>query len=248
MPEKRLICPGRTLASAYAAEYLRDAGWSITSNNDPSVGRILLDVPSFGPGRMEKPKDFFSSLSKETTVYGGNLDHPTLEGFQKTDLLQDEYYLAANAAITARCAIEIAAPLLDSTYQNLPVLIIGWGRIGKCLGKLLQNAGADVVFAARKDSDLAILQALGYHSVVTNGVWKNLHQFRLIFNTVPAPVLTEKDNSLCRNCVKIDLASKKGIAGEDVVWARGLPGKYAPESSGVLIAKTFLRLVKEETL
>ena len=38
-----------------------------------------------------------------------------------------------------------------------------------------------------------------------------------------------------------DLASVKGIAGDNVIWARGLPGKDAPEESGTLIAKTVLR-------
>jgi hypothetical protein len=44
------------------------------------------------------------------------------------------------------------------------------------------------------------------------------------------------------DCLKIDLASKPGIAGSDVIIARGLPGKMAPESAGHLIAKTILEL------
>ena len=44
----------------------------------------------------------------------------------------------------------------------------------------------------------------------------------------------------------MDLASKKGIAGNDVIWARGLPGIHAPEESGALIARTILDLLKEE--
>ena len=45
--------------------------------------------------------------------------------------------------------------------------------------------------------------------------------------------------------MKIDLASEKGLGGEDVIWARGLPGIHAPESSGRLIAETCLRLGME---
>jgi dipicolinate synthase subunit A len=67
--------------------------------------------------------------------------------------------------------------------------------------------------------------------------------YRVIFNTVPSPVITEDESAQCRSdCLKIDLASEVGIAGDDVLWARGLPGKDAPESSGKLIAKTILRL------
>jgi hypothetical protein len=40
-----------------------------------------------------------------------------------------------------------------------------------------------------------------------------------------------------------------GIGGEDVLWAKGLPAIYAPESSGKLIADTVKRLLnKEEAL
>ena len=74
-----------------------------------------------------------------------------------------------------------------------------------------------------------------------------MNEYRLIFNTVPAPVLSREQTAHCReNCLKIDLASEKGIAGEDVVWARGLPGTDAPESSGKLIAETVLRLMEQK--
>jgi len=33
------------------------------------------------------------------------------------------------------------------------------------------------------------------------------------------------------------------MEADDVIWARGLPGKEAPESSGELIARTVLRLI-----
>jgi hypothetical protein len=47
----------------------------------------------------------------------------------------------------------------------------------------------------------------------------------------------------CReDCVKIELASKDGMEGDDIIIARGLPGIHLPESSGELIAETFLRL------
>ena len=52
----------------------------------------------------------------------------------------------------------------------------------------------------------------------------------------------------CRpGCVKLELASSPGMEGSDIIQARGLPGKMAPESSGKLIARTVLRLgVKED--
>lgn len=51
-----------------------------------------------------------------------------------------------------------------------------------------------------------------------------------------------------RNCLKIELASLPGIAGDDVIPARGLPGIYVPESSGKLIADTLLHRLQEERI
>jgi hypothetical protein len=57
---------------------------------------------------------------------------------------------------------------------------------------------------------------------------------------------TVKQATCKEDCLKIDLASHRGIEGEDVIWARGLPGKDAPESSGKLIVKTAIRLIEKE--
>ena len=64
----------------------------------------------------------------------------------------------------------------------------------------------------------------------------------MILNTVPVMVLP----NCHERCLKIDLASMPGIGGEDVLWARGLPGKDAPEASGELIARTVLKYLNQE--
>lgn len=247
--ENILVFPaGGTEAVQYAAAYLAKAGIPLTDHPTPEVSHLLLDVPSFGPdgalrtgGQVE---DLLERLPEGITVAGGNLEHPALAGYQKLDLLQDAGYAAQNAAITADCALGTAIPLLKTTFADTPTLVIGWGRIGKCLAALLKGIGAPVTVAARKESDRAILEALGYEAVDIAGLDPLLPRFRLVFNTAPAPVLTAAQSALCQG-VKIDLASKLGMAGPDVIWARGLPGLCAPESSGKLIAETFLRLLKE---
>ena len=153
--------------------------------------------------------------------------------------------MASNAAITADCALQVSAQLMTTTFADSPSLVLGWGRIGKCLGKLLRGVGSDVTIAARKETDRAMIRALGYRAVEFAQIKEMLPQCRLIFNTVPEMLLHKKELGLCRDCVKIDLASKPGMEGEDVVWARKLPGKYAPASSGKLIGQTIFRLCKE---
>ena len=164
------------------------------------------------------------------------------------DLLKDECYLAKNAAITADCALQVAAPLLTATWQESPALVIGWGRIGKCLSKLLKDIGNDVTVAARDPNVRSALESMGYRSIDTKNIAEATVQYRILFNTAPETIIREKDAVHWQNCIKIDLASRKGIAGEDVLWARGLPGIHAPESSGRLIAETIMRIWKERNL
>lgn len=240
---------GGTEAVQYAADFLAVQNIPLTDHPTPEVTHLLLDVPSFGPdgslragGRIEA---LLERLPGDITVAGGNLTHPALAGCRTLDLLQDARYLAKNAAITADCALGTASPLLKTAFADTPTLVIGWGRIGKCLAALLRSIGTPVTVAARKECDRAMLESLGYEAADPAALGPLLPRFRLIFNTAPELVLEERLVRLCRSCLKIDLASKPGIAGTDVVWAKGLPGLCAPESSGKLIADTFLRLLKE---
>lgn len=230
----------RSPALMAAGETLKAKGYPVVERPCPAVTHLLLPVPV---SRELDIKAILSTLPKKVTVLGGFL--PELEGYRCMDLLENDAYLAGNAAITAHCAIAQALPRMTVTLQDCPVLLIGWGRIGKCLAPLLKALGANVTVAARREVSRAMAQALGYKATVLENA--PLEDYRLIYNTVPAPMLSAEDLAHCRpGCLKIDLASVLGLEGEDVIWARGLPGKYTPESSGRLIAKTAIRLLPEK--
>jgi len=244
---KTVCCAGRTPALNHARHFLATAGVLVAETPGWDTHHLLLDVPSFRPGLWteEQLSTLLSSLPREVTIWGGNLHHPALEGFRTVDLLQDEGYLQENAVITARCTVPIAEGLLKTPWENLPVLIIGWGRIGKALAAMLKRKGCTVTIGSETESHRLSAAEQGFFPADFREMRKILPSFRLIVNTAPAPVLSEDEGALCRNCVKIDLASVKGMEGQDVVWARALPGRYAPEASGQLIAETFLRRRKE---
>lgn len=238
---------GRTKALEHATKALERLGCCVVTSPDSPVTHLLLDVPSFAPdGKLRcggSITDVLACVNADVTIVGGNLKGAPLSGCRGIDLLQDPIYLAENADITAHCAVKLALSQLPVTLKGCHTLVIGWGRIGKCLARLLKNMGAVVTVAARKEADLAMLQALGYDTLRSDDLNYSLGRYRLIFNTVPATVIPEDALEFCRaDCLKIDLASIKGIAGDDVLWARGLPGKDAPETSGELIARSILRL------
>lgn len=245
MPTPLLYCAGKTAATRYAAWSLAQSGVRLAREPGNEVRHVLLDVPSFdAEGNLRlggSLEELLESLPQDVTIFGGNLG--TVPG---VDFLGDPLYQAENAYITAECALKLALGYLPRTLRGCPVLILGWGRIGRCLGKLLTDLGADVTIAARKETDRALSQALGYRAEDIPSLTDRLSLFRLLINTVPAPILSQEALALCgSNCVKIELASQAGLEGEDVILARGLPGTHMPESSGELIARTYLRLSKE---
>ncbi len=244
MNSLKLLLSGGSPALPYAGAMLSQAGVEVVQEPSEDTAVVLLPVPSFdGQGNIKgggSLQSLLQALPKDVLILGGNLNHPVCQDYETVDFLQDPDYVAQNAAITAHCAIREAMDRLPVTLEGQSVLVIGWGRIGKCLARLLQGLDARVTIATRKESDRAMAAALGYTAISLGEIQSR--DYRLIYNTAPAPILPEDDSP----ALKIDLASRKGMGGKDVVWARGLPGKDTPESSGALIARRVLSILKEK--
>lgn len=238
-----ILSAGQTQALCHARELLAQQGFSFAAKPDAAVTHLLLPVPSLeSDGSIKGGGDLMSLLPllpDDITIIGGNLSHPMLADRRTWDLLQQEDYLAENAAITAHCAIKLAMQQLPCVLDGCETLVIGWGRIGKCLARLLRQLDAQVTVAARKETDRAMLRALGYRAIDISQI--RPERCRVIFNTAPQTLLPD----CVGPALKIDLASKPGITGAGVLWARGLPNKDAPESSGALIAKAVAEYLTE---
>ncbi len=244
MGECIIFAAGYSPAMSYCTQALKQAGFTILSEPSMQVTHLLLPVPSFasdggivGGGNLST---LLTLLPKNIVVIGGNLDRPELDYYTTVDLLQDEHYLAMNAQITAHCAVKLAMNQLPVILDGCPVLVIGWGRIGKCLAQLLRRLGAQVTVCARRESHRSLLSALGYGTTDFQAV--DLTAYRMVFNTVPTMLFPTCKGS----ALKIDLASRLGLGSEDVIWARGLPGKDAPESSGALMAQILIPQLRKE--
>lgn len=236
---------GTTPSHKAACKLLKAEGFQLANAPSGDMQGVFLDVPSFR-GSGITPGALSELLPKGCTVIGGGLSSLEGQGYPLMDLLEDPDFTAQNADITARCAIRLAIDQLDVTLRGLPVLILGWGRIGKLLGRYLLALDAQVWVYARKEADQAMLRALGYDTIVTTPEDARLDRFRVIFNTVPAPLLSASKTDSLPECLLLDLASVPGLSGSRVVPARGLPGLLAPESAGELIGRTVIRLWKEE--
>lgn len=229
MKRPTMYIPVPTAALTAAACHLRGRGVVFT---DSAQEAEYLLYPA--PTKLE----MMSECTMDQAVIGGNLDFLN-ERVERLDLLKDPYYLAANAAITAEAALAMVLKELRCEVSQANILILGWGRIGKCLTHQLHHLNANVTVYARKDADRAMLRALGYRYISREDLGRSLGRYHCVINTVPAAVLTEEEGRGIRpNCIKMELASGIWLPGEDVIVAHGLPGKYKPEASGALIAKT----------
>ncbi len=229
---------GYSPALMHARNLLSSWGYPVALEINESITHIVLPVPSMDQNQKIHGginwEDFLLSTPEKTIIMGGKI--PQMEG-RTIDFLNDEFYIAENAAITAHCTLAFILQNIKRTLNYADVLIIGWGRIGKCLWELMRSIGARVTVAVRNDKDKAILMALGCHAIQINQIQSI--PYSIIINTVPAPIWDISSQS--NNTLIVDLASERGISGEGVHWERGLPGRIAPETSGILIAKTALR-------
>lgn len=240
---------GTTAACTVACDILKNSNFTLTDHPHPEITHVLLDVPAFSPDGYLRSgasaETIFSMLPPTVHVIGGNLGAACLDGYTKTDLLRDPYYLARNAEITADCALRLAGKQMDRTFSDTHALVIGWGRIGKCLAQKLSAIGCKVTIAARKEQDRAMLLALGYNSVAIEDLPASVNKHHVLFNTVPAALPELK---LPSNILAYELASSPGLTSDQAIIARGLPGTMAPDSSGALIAERIIRLYQEESL
>ncbi len=213
-----------------------------------------LNAPFFD-SEIVLNENFFKLLENKT-VFLGSAKMLKCKNLNFIDYSIREDFSIANAPATAEGAIKIGIEELDKTINSSRCLVVGFGRIGKVLSKLLKDMGAEVSISARSECDLAWINALGYKAENTNNLPKTL-DYDLIFNTVPS-LIFGKENllKLDKNTKIIDLASAPGgvdfnlaeFLGIRAVLALGLPGKFSPRTSGEIIKNTIYNVIKEEKL
>lgn len=229
---------------------------------------IILPVPVTSDGKtINSPysdtplyiDELLENINPSAFVFGGQIQPNLQKALENNhiayrDYLKREELAVKNAVPTAEGAIELAISETPITIHGSKCLVLGYGKIGKILSKDLYAMGAQTYVEARKYADLAMIEGHGYVPLPIESLKKHIHEFDIIFNTVPALIL---DDEILANVRKdaliIDLASKPGgvdfdvakAYGLKVIWALSLPGKTAPVTSGAIIKDTILNIIKE---
>ena len=201
----------------------------------------------------------FSSFKNKSLIAGSIKQDIKEKGLKNEiniiDLMEDEALTILNVIPTVEGALQVAMENTSFTIHGSKCLVLGFGRIGKLLSKTLKNLGANVGCMARKQRDLAWIKACCYKDIYINDLSKNLNDYDIIFNTIPALILDDEKLKILKdknnNVTIIELASKPG--GIDtkkakeynlkVIDALGLPGKVAPFTSAKYIKQSLDNLL-----
>ena len=176
-------------------------------------------------------------------------------GWKLLEIAEMDDVAILNAIPSAEGAIQIAMEQLPITIHGSQSFVLGFGRLGKTLARMLAAIGAITTVAARKKRDLARIYELGYRPVQFDELQEYIQEAEIIFNTVPKLVLDEKMLRLIRkDALIVDLEAYPGgtdfKAAQDLgiaaLTAPGLPGKVAPTTGGRILAQVIPPLILRE--
>lgn len=200
--------------------------------------------------------EFIEALNGKYLIAGNVTikDELDLNNVQFTDLFKREEFSVLNTIATAEGTIQIAMEETQRTIHGSNVLVMGFGRIGKVLAKMLDGIGAKVYCEARKNEDISWIKAYGYNPIHLNDLNDHLDKFDIIINTIPFQILTgDRLDLVKKDTVIVDLASNPGGVDRKaarernlrVIWALSLPAKVAPLTSAEFIKETIYHVLKE---
>lgn len=253
--KKMIECKNRLKNLGYEAVCFEgEAFWE----NFDCYNNIILPLPSISNGTVAgtggKSLNYLKSLLRaEQRVFYSNIENITSNDFGYS-YYYDESFLVKNSRLTAQGVLKI---ILENTEKDMFLLkaaVIGYGRCGKAICKMLNNNGFDVTSFSRNSKSKAFAENDGCNIKDISQIDLLISSFDIIINTVPHNIISEKGiETLSTDNLYIEVASKPygfDISKSDIfnfkyVLGSSLPGKYTPVSAGVNIADTVIEILKE---
>lgn len=192
---------------------------------------------------------FIGVLSK------GAADAAVAHGVRVVEWTALDEIAIANSIPTAEGAVQLAMEKLPVTIHGARALVIGFGRCGMTLARLLAAMGSRVAVVARQAGDRARVREMGLQPWSPSQMGDAVREQHIIFNTVPSVVLTGAvlERTL-DDVLIIDIASAP--AGTNFEAAKrlrrralhvlGIPGKVAPLTAGRILAEHAPALIQAE--
>ena len=253
-------------AAALGLEGIQVGGLSQASWADLARARLLVMPNPFGGKGLSMPLAQRTYSWEEVlegarpgvplALFGpGQVPEAVSARHRIWDLSGEEGLALDLARQTAEGAIHAVCTRMEEELYGCPVLILGYGRIGRALHRMLEGCGARVTVAARRLQAREQARAVGARAVDMEDMEALLPLQRLIFSTPPQRVLDARRIELIhREALLVDLSSPPygvDLAACHAQWINawrepGLPGRYCPRSAGRAMLDALVRLMREE--
>lgn len=169
------------------------------------------------------------------------------------ELLERDDVAIYNSIPTVEGALMIAIQNTDITIHDSVCIVLGFGRVGMSLARTLQAIGAKVRVGIRGSDYTARAFEMGLHPFDISQLSEQVKDADVVFNTIPAMIVTSSVMSrMSHNVLIIDLASKPGGVdytyaekrGIKAILAPSLPGIVAPKTAGRILANTITQIMR----
>jgi dipicolinate synthase subunit A len=214
----------------------------------------------FGSRPLQVTKYHIAALPQHAKVYCGMASDELLyacqnAGIECVELLRRDDFAILNSIPTAEGALAMAIEHTKKTIHHSNVIVLGFGRVGMTLARMLKALGAKLRVGVQFPSQYARAYEMNLNPFYTNDWPENTRTLDLLFNTIPSMIITAQVIANLNNeTVIIDLASKPG--GTDFRFAEkrnikallapSLPGMVAPKTAGNIIATTLSRMISAD--
>ncbi len=184
-----------------------------------------------------------ASAPPESYIFGGKATPKALELIAKKEIA---YVSFLDDEIFTMLAMENT----PATIRDMEVLLLGYGRVAKCVNQVFTALGAKVTVLARNVKDIAAAGVFAHAAHDFDYLQHGGIAADVVINTVPHLVLGKSElRHLKQEAYIIDLASKPGgvdfeaaqALGIRTEHALGLPGRVAPKSAGDYMKRVILR-------
>jgi len=175
-------------------------------------------------------------------------------GLTLVELVNLDDFAILNSIPSAEGAIQLAMERLPITIHGSQTFVLGFGRTGATLARMLAAIGAHTTVVARNPAARARCLEMGFRTLSFEDLPQYIGEADVIFNTVPALVLPQTLLRLVKpDALIIDLASAPGGVdfeaahhlGIEAFLAPSLPGKVAPKTAGQIFARIVVRLLEQ---
>ena len=204
--------------------------------------------------------DIISKVKKSSLVLGGVMNDMlaqalTIKGATVVDYFDNDSVAVANSVPTAEGAVALAIENSDVMLSGSNCLVVGCGRVGKAMSRLLKAMGAEVTVSSRRVKHKLWTVLNGCKSAETAQLADKLERFDFIFNTIEHRIFdAENLGKLRTDTVLIELASSAlGVDLEaakslnlNVIYAPALPGRFSPKSAAEILFSRMQAIIKEE--